>query len=63
MGNEDKGLAIGDTIRISVALLRELYDAPGHTSVVVRLADVQQRREGEKLIILATVDSQKDYSR
>lgn len=55
MTNDDETIMVGDTVRISVALLRELYDQPGHTSVVVRVASVQQRREGEKLIVFETV--------
>lgn len=49
-------IAVGDTIRIAVALLRTLYDEPGHLSVVVRVAKIQQRREGEKLLTLEEAD-------
>lgn len=47
---------IGDRIRISVALLRDVYDQPEHESAPVTVANVETRSDGEKVLHLEKVE-------
>lgn len=47
----------GDKIRISVALLRQLYDQPDHMSELVEVGEVRSEPDGSKMLVLNRVSS------
>jgi hypothetical protein len=49
---------VGDTIRFSVALLKDFYDQPDHVTVVVRVREVRTEADGSKLLVLERYDLQ-----
>lgn len=49
-------LHAGDRIRMSVALLRDLYDMPNHESVVIEFRGVRFADDGYKIAIFGKVD-------
>lgn len=48
-------LQVGDLVRISVGLMRDLYEQPVHQSAVVRLASVTVNPDGTKVLHFETV--------
>jgi hypothetical protein len=49
-------VTVGDTMRISVPLLREIHDRPLHRSALVRVVDVRIDADGHKELVVTTVD-------
>ena len=58
MTEPTKVVQIGDRIRCSVALLRQLYEYPQHRSALVELVGVQVEEDGSKILFLNNVDIQ-----
>jgi len=48
-------VVVGDVIRISVALLRQIYDDPDHETEAVKLASVRTEADGTKILILEKI--------
>lgn len=47
---------VGDQIRISVPLLQDIYQAPGHTSPVLTLVGITQDDEGALILTVKKQD-------
>jgi len=52
----DTVIVEGDTLKMSVALLRDLYDMPDHESAVVRFIRGSQEHDGTRVLMLQPVD-------
>ena len=49
-------LEVGDLMRISVALLKDMYDSPGHSSETVMVKEIRWDAEtGTKIITVMSV--------
>jgi len=48
-------VVVGDEMRISVELLRQIDQEPDHCSVLVRLRDVRHEADGSKTLVLEKV--------
>jgi hypothetical protein len=47
---------VGDRMRFSVGLLRQIYERPEHTSELVELIEVHIEADGAKLLVLKRCD-------
>lgn len=51
-----RAVVVGDSMRISVALLKQIYDStPEHVSVLVTLTDVRVEADGSKTLVLERI--------
>jgi len=49
-------VVVGDVIRISVALLRQIYDeSPDHETELVKVAAVRTEADGSKILLLEKI--------
>jgi len=48
-------LHVGDTLRFSVELLKEMIKEPDYRSVIVRVVDIRTEADGSKLLVLDRV--------
>jgi hypothetical protein len=49
-------IAVGDLMRISVELIREIAEQPGATTEVVTVADIRLEPDGTKTLTLRRVE-------
>jgi len=51
-----KVIQIGDFIRVSVALIRDIHAQPGHESLLCVITDVKVEPDGSKVLVLTRPD-------
>lgn len=47
---------VGDVIRFSVGLLKQLYEEPDHISLLVKVIEVRVELDGSKVLVLQRAD-------
>lgn len=49
-------LEVGDRLRFSTALLRQIHEGPDHESELVELVEVRIEEDGSKVLVVKRVD-------